>query len=116
MNSYTLQILHASDMEGGGGDLRNAPAFVSIVDYLEDQAENSLFLSSGDLVLPGPFMSAAGDSSLRTAIQQANEAMLGLEPGTLSNLREGAGSYCQIWCMGIRPRSCLIDPVLVRRP
>jgi 2',3'-cyclic-nucleotide 2'-phosphodiesterase (5'-nucleotidase family) len=91
MNSYTLQILHASDMEGGGGDLRNAPAFVSIVDYLEDQAENSLFLSSGDLVLPGPFMSAAGDSSLRTAIQQANEAMLGLEPGTLSNLREGAG-------------------------
>lgn len=91
MTTYTLQILHASDMEGGGGDLRNAPAFVSIVDYLEDQAENSLFLSSGDLILPGPFMSAAGDSSLRTAIQQANEAMLGLEPGTLGNLREGAG-------------------------
>ncbi|MGB2130726.1 MAG: 5'-nucleotidase C-terminal domain-containing protein [Marinobacterium sp.] len=91
MANYTLQILHASDMEGGGGDLRNAPAFVSIVDYLEDQAANSLFLSSGDLILPGPFMSAAGDSSLRDAIQQANEAMLGLEPGTLSNLREGAG-------------------------
>jgi 2',3'-cyclic-nucleotide 2'-phosphodiesterase (5'-nucleotidase family) len=93
MNSYTLQILHASDMEGGGGDLRKAPAFVSIVDYLEDQAENSLFLSSGDLILPGPFMSAAGDSSLRTAIQQANETMLGLEPGTLSNLREGAPEF-----------------------
>lgn len=91
MANYTLQILHASDMEGGGGDLLNAPAFVSIVDYLEDQAENSLFLSSGDLILPGPYMSAAGDSSLRTAIQQANEAMLGLEAGTLSNLREGAG-------------------------
>jgi hypothetical protein len=26
------------------------------------------------------------------------------------------GSYCQIWCMGIKPRSCLIDPVLARRP
>ncbi|WP_417533528.1 DUF4214 domain-containing protein [Marinobacterium stanieri] len=91
MANYTLQILHAADMEGGGGDLLNAPAFVSIVDYLEDQAENSLFLSSGDLILPGPYMSAAGDSSLRTAIQQANEAMLGLEAGTLSNLREGAG-------------------------
>ena len=25
-------------------------------------------------------------------------------------------SYCQIWCMGIKPRSCLIDPVPVRRP
>ncbi len=25
-------------------------------------------------------------------------------------------SYCQIWCMGIKPRSCLIDPVLARRP
>jgi len=91
MTDYTLQILHASDMEGGGGDLRNAPAFVSIVDYLEDQAENSLFLSSGDLVLPGPFMSAAGDSSLRSAIQQANEQLFGLEPGSLSDLREGAG-------------------------
>ncbi len=91
MANYTLQILHAADMEGGGGDLLNAPAFVSIVDYLEDQSENSLFLSSGDLILPGPYMSAAGDSSLRLAIQQANEAMLGLEPGTLSNLREGAG-------------------------
>ncbi len=91
MANYTLQILHASDMEGGGGDLLNAPAFVSIVDYLEDQAENSLFLSSGDLILPGPYMSAAGDSSLRLAVQQANEKMLGLEPGTLSNLREGAG-------------------------
>ncbi|MBV0932316.1 5'-nucleotidase C-terminal domain-containing protein [Marinobacterium weihaiense] len=91
MSNYTLQILHASDMEGGGGDLRNAPAFVSIVDYLEDQAANSLFLSSGDLILPGPFMSAAGDRGLRDAIQQANETLLGLAPGTLSNLREGAG-------------------------
>ena len=27
-----------------------------------------------------------------------------------------AQSYCQIWCMGIKPRSCLIDPVLARRP
>ncbi|PSL14124.1 2',3'-cyclic-nucleotide 2'-phosphodiesterase (5'-nucleotidase family) [Marinobacterium halophilum] len=91
MANYTLQILHASDMEGGGGDLRNAPAFVSIVDYLEDQTTNSLFLSSGDLILPGPFMSAAGDRSLREAIQLANEKILGLEPGTLNNLREGAG-------------------------
>lgn len=91
MANYTLQILHASDMEGGGGDLLNAPAFVSIVDHLEDQSANSLFLSSGDLVLPGPFMAAAGDSLLRSAIQRANEEWLGLAPGTLSDVREGAG-------------------------
>lgn len=91
MANYTLQILHASDLEGGGGSLLNAPAFVSIVDYLEDQSANSLFLSSGDLILPGPFMAAAGDSLLRSAIQQANEEWLGLPPGTLSDLREGAG-------------------------
>lgn len=91
MANYSLQLLHAADMEGGGGDLLNAPAFVSIVDYLEDQHSNSLFISSGDLVLPGPYLSAAGDRSLRDAVQQANEQMLGLAPGSLSNLREGIG-------------------------
>jgi hypothetical protein len=33
-----------------------------------------------------------------------------------SDVIEHIVSYCQIWCMGIKPRSCLIDPVLARRP
>ena len=32
------------------------------------------------------------------------------------NVPPVTASYCQIWCMGIKPRSCLIDPVLARRP
>lgn len=91
MANFELQLLHAADMEGGGGDLLNAPSFVAIVDHLEDQHANSLFISSGDVVLPGPYLSAAGDSSLRSAIQQANEELFGLEAGSLSNLREGIG-------------------------
>lgn len=45
MSNYSLQLLHAADMEGGGGDLLNAPNFVSIVDYLEDQNPNTLTIS-----------------------------------------------------------------------
>ena len=91
MANFELQLLHAADMEGGGGDLLNAPAFVSIVDHLEDQHSNSLFISSGDLVLPGPYLSAAGDRSLRDAIQQANEELFGTGADSLTNVREGVG-------------------------
>jgi len=38
-----------------------------------------------------------------------------LKPGHYQLIRKDL-SYCQIWCMGIKPRSCLIDPVLARRP
>lgn len=91
MANFELQLLHAADMEGGGGDLLNAPSFVAIVDHLEDQHANSLFISSGDVMLPGPYLSAAGDRSLRDAIQQANEELFGLDTGSLSNVREGIG-------------------------
>ncbi|MHB0775360.1 bifunctional metallophosphatase/5'-nucleotidase [Halomonas sp. WWR20] len=90
-DNYTLQLLHASDMEGGGTDLLNAPNFVAIADYLEEQSENSLFISSGDLLLSGPYQSAAGSDELQPALQRANEQLYGLEAGSLSGLEAGTG-------------------------
>ncbi len=57
---FTLQILHASDLEGGVDALDRAPNFAAIVDALEDQ-ENTIILSAGDNYIPGPFFNAAGD-------------------------------------------------------
>lgn len=89
--TYRLQLLHAADMEGGGGDLLNAPNFVSIVDYLEEQESNSLFVSSGDLVLPGPYLAAASDESLQPALQSAAETIYGLPQGSLDGITAASG-------------------------
>ncbi|MCG8444258.1 MAG: 5'-nucleotidase C-terminal domain-containing protein, partial [Hyphomicrobiales bacterium] len=59
--TFRLQILHASDLEGGVDAIDNAPNFAAIVDALEDEFENTLILSSGDNYIPGPFFNAAGD-------------------------------------------------------
>lgn len=91
MSNFQLQLLHAADMEGGGGDLLNAPNFISIVDHLEDQYANSLFVSSGDLVLPGPYLNAAADSSLQAAFQSAVEEIYGLEAGSMSGITAASG-------------------------
>ncbi|WP_447529270.1 DUF4214 domain-containing protein [Vreelandella sp. TE19] len=91
MSNFQLQLLHASDMEGGGGDLLNAPNFISIVDHLEDQYANSLFVSSGDLVLPGPYLNAAAEESLQSAFQTAVEDVYGLEAGSMSGITAASG-------------------------
>lgn len=91
MSNFQLQLLHAADMEGGGGDLLNAPNFIAIVDHLEDQYANSLFVSSGDLVLPGPYLNAAGDASLQAAFQAAVEEIYGLEAGSMSAITAASG-------------------------
>ncbi|MEM9799351.1 MAG: bifunctional metallophosphatase/5'-nucleotidase [Planctomycetota bacterium] len=68
-----VQILHASDLEGGVDAVADAPNFGAVVDALEDDAAllgiPSLLLSSGDNYIPGPFFSAAGDFSLRQVLR-----------------------------------------------
>ena len=59
--AFTLQILHTSDPEGRVAAVENAPNFAAIVDYLETEQENSITLSAGDNVIPGPFFYAAGN-------------------------------------------------------
>ena len=81
-----VQILHASDLEGGVDAITDAPNFAAVVEGLEADAANlaipSLLLSSGDNYIPGPFFNAAADGSLRPVFQ----SVLG-NP----NAREGEG-------------------------
>lgn len=68
-----VQILHASDLEGGVDAVADAPNFAAVVEALEADAATaaipSLLLSAGDNYIPGPFFSAAGDISLRNVLR-----------------------------------------------
>ncbi len=87
-----LQILAASDLEGGVDAISDAPNFAAVVEGLETDADNknipSILLSAGDNYLPGPFFNAAGDRSLRTPLQNFYSEQFGV---TLDNVREGVG-------------------------
>jgi 2',3'-cyclic-nucleotide 2'-phosphodiesterase (5'-nucleotidase family) len=87
--AYTLQILHASDLEGGVDAIGRAPNFAAIVDALEEEYTNTVRISSGDNYIPGPFFNASSDGSLRPVLQDVNQDLFG-EPG-LTNLREAGG-------------------------
>ncbi|TVR81154.1 MAG: bifunctional metallophosphatase/5'-nucleotidase [Rhodospirillales bacterium] len=93
--TFRLQILHASDLEGGVAAIDNAPNFAAIVEALEGLEDNSILLSAGDNWIPGPFYSAAADPAVRPTLQSVNSNLFGLpndEIGTtLTNLRETGG-------------------------
>jgi 2',3'-cyclic-nucleotide 2'-phosphodiesterase (5'-nucleotidase family) len=63
-SDYTLQILHASDLEGGVPALDDAPRFSAVINGLRDDFANTVVLSSGDNWIPGPFFTASDDPSL----------------------------------------------------
>lgn len=88
-----LQILHASDLEGGVEALESAPNFAAIVEGLENETDYygipTVTLSAGDNFIPGPFFSAAGDSALRPVLQDVYQDFFGEED--LTNLREANG-------------------------
>ncbi|MEO0969178.1 MAG: esterase-like activity of phytase family protein, partial [Cyanobacteria bacterium J06639_18] len=87
--NYTLQILHASDLEGGVEAIDSAANFAAIVDKFEDEVDNSITLSAGDNYIPGPFFGAAGDRSLRTPLQEFYKEFFDING--LTNIREGVG-------------------------
>ncbi|NBY30377.1 MAG: hypothetical protein EBQ67_06040, partial [Sphingobacteriia bacterium] len=69
--AYTLQILHASDLEGGLLAPADAPRFASLVDTLSKTHPNTVILSSGDNVIPSPFLSASEDPTMQTPLRTA---------------------------------------------
>jgi len=93
--AFTLQILHASDLEGGVAAIDSAPNFAAIVDKLEDTYDNTLILSAGDNYLPGPFLNAASDRSFRDdgVFNDVYNTLYGLDGDSdmYAGLREGGG-------------------------
>ncbi|MEO0957614.1 MAG: 5'-nucleotidase C-terminal domain-containing protein, partial [Pseudomonadota bacterium] len=79
---FTLQILHASDLEGGLDAIENAPNFAAVVDALEADAETSgygsILVSAGDNYIPGPFFNAGGDFGLADTYEGFYNAFFGL--------------------------------------
>jgi glycerophosphoryl diester phosphodiesterase len=70
--TFTLQLLHASDFEAGIEALDDAPRFSAVLNGLRDDYENTVVLSSGDNYIPSPFLFAASDPALSsTAVGKA---------------------------------------------
>ncbi|MBI4783389.1 MAG: 5'-nucleotidase C-terminal domain-containing protein [Oscillatoriophycideae cyanobacterium NC_groundwater_1537_Pr4_S-0.65um_50_18] len=71
----TLQILHASDFEGGIAALEDAVGFSAVLNYFKTSSTgqygvsstvlaNTITLSSGDNSIPGPFLYGSSDPAL----------------------------------------------------
>ncbi len=86
---YKLQLLHASDLEGGVEALDKAPNFAAITDTLEGEYPNTIIISSGDNYIPGPFFSASSQSSIRDTLRKVYNEYYGVN--FLNDLREGNG-------------------------
>ncbi len=84
--NYTLQILHGSDMEAGLLAAGRADRFAAIIDRLEDAVPNSITLSGGDNMLPGPFGAAGTDPSIQAALRAYYATVLGVPAADLVNL------------------------------
>lgn len=85
---YRLQILHASDLEGGVEAIGDAPNFAAVVEHLVGREEHTVILSAGDNTIPGPFFNASADPELRATLDRVNEAWFGVSG---LDIREGAG-------------------------
>lgn len=61
---FTLQILHAADMDSAVGALENVENFSAILDGFRSRyPDNTIVLSSGDNYIPGPRYFAASDDA-----------------------------------------------------
>lgn len=69
--AFTLQLLHFSDGEAGLLAGQTAKNLAALVDAFDDDFANTLTLSGGDNFLPGPFIAAGTDPSVRAAINAA---------------------------------------------
>ncbi|MGD1712335.1 5'-nucleotidase C-terminal domain-containing protein [Dapis sp. BLCC M172] len=64
MEPIQLQILHAADQEAGIQAIEDAVNFSAVMNALEDDFENTLKLSSGDIYISGPFFNASDSNEL----------------------------------------------------
>ena len=101
---FTLQLLHAADMDGSTGALANVENFSAILDGFRRQyPANTLVLSSGDNFIPGPRYFAAAAQSTTPVLGvpgkgRADIALLnamGFQASALGNheFDQGTGSF-----------------------
>ena len=95
----SIQILHASDLEGGVDAIENAPNFAAVVDALETDAAaqgiGSILLSAGDNYIPGPFFNAAqfiGDDIFVDTYSALFAEDLAANPGITLDVGDGRGN------------------------
>ncbi len=104
---FTLQLLHASDMDGTSGALQNVENFSAILAGFREQfPRNTLVLSSGDNFVRGPRYYLAGDSALDGVLGvagygRADIALLnamGFQASAVGNheLDRGTGEFASI--------------------
>ena len=106
-STFTLQLLHASDMDGSTGALQNVENFSAILDGFRRQyPNNTLVLSSGDNYIPGPRFDAAGDETTADVLGipgagRGDIALLnamGFQASAIGNheLDRGTGSFASL--------------------
>ena len=96
----TLQLLHASDMEGGIEALENAPRFSSVLNALKAEVKDTVIIGAGDSYIPGPFFAAGNNQSLREVLGREGSGRadilmlnaMGFMAGALGNHEFDAGT------------------------
>ena len=110
---YTLQLLHLADAEAGLLAPSTGPNLAAMVDAFDDDFANTLILAGGDNFIPGPFLAAGTDYSVRdelnlvtgstlsmstsavhpiAAVDIAIHNLLGVEASTIGNHEFDLGS------------------------
>lgn len=101
---FTLQLLHAADMDSTVGALGNVENFSAILDGFRKQfPHNTVLLSAGDNLVPGPRYFAAGDAANDTVLGVAGNGRgdiallnaMGFQASALGNheLDRGTGAF-----------------------
>jgi 2',3'-cyclic-nucleotide 2'-phosphodiesterase (5'-nucleotidase family) len=80
--NYQLQILHLSDGEAGLLAASTAPNLAALVDAFDDDYSNTLILAGGDNWLPGPFLAAGTDLSVRDELNAVSGSTMSLAVST----------------------------------
>ena len=79
--NFILQLLHLSDAEAGLLAADTAPYLAALVDAFDDDYANTLILSGGDNFLPGPFLAAGTDLSVKPVLNEVSGSTIDLSPG-----------------------------------
>jgi 2',3'-cyclic-nucleotide 2'-phosphodiesterase (5'-nucleotidase family) len=105
--AFSMQLLHAADMDGASGALANVDQFSALVDQFRSEFQDStLLLSSGDNYIPGPrFFAASADEMAATLGVPGNGRAdiaflnaMGFAASAIGNheLDQGTGAFAEL--------------------